>query len=89
MKSLDYFLLLMGVEFLGASLIFVVRISNFFSLYAGLLDKLQQTYFIQPSTGQPIPSTPALARCISSVKSPEFQMLQAGKTKNYLKLAKS
>lgn len=31
--NLDYFLLMRGIEFLGASLIFIIRISNFFLLY--------------------------------------------------------
>jgi hypothetical protein len=31
--SSDYFLLIMGREFLGASLIFSIRISNFFFLF--------------------------------------------------------
>lgn len=42
---LNYFLLIRGVQFLGASLIFIVRISNFFflSLCTGPLDTMQQT----------------------------------------------
>lgn len=41
---LDYFLMIRGIEVLGAKLIFTVRISNFFlSLCAGPLDELQQT----------------------------------------------
>jgi hypothetical protein len=41
--SLDYFLLIRGIEFLGTSQIFVSRISNFFSsLCSWLLDKPKQ-----------------------------------------------
>lgn len=56
MLSLDYFLLVMGVEFLGASLMFTTRISNFFSLLflfcTWLLNKLQlsTTNSKQPTT---------------------------------------
>lgn len=31
--NLDYFLLIGGIEFLGLSLIFIIRMSNSFSLY--------------------------------------------------------
>ena len=81
MLLLDYFLLIRGIEFLGASLIFTIRISNFFLLFllcAQLLNKLQQTN--NPTTSQ----GPSIY--IPSKKSPEFQM--SHNHRNYLQLAK-
>jgi hypothetical protein len=89
MLSLNYFLLNRGIKFLGASLIFVVRISNFFFsaflFYAGLLNKPQ------PPTTKNLPTTHPASQslCIYILfeKSPEFQT--SYNCRNYMPLAKS
>ena len=82
--TLDYFLLIRVIEFLGASLIFTVRISNFFLLFllfAPLL-KLQPTATNNPPTDS---ASQGSSIYMPSEKSPEFQMSQS---QYYLQLAK-
>lgn len=70
MLLLDYALLIRGIEFLEASLIFAVRISNFFFLLCvWLLNKLRP---IATNNQQPTSLCPTI--CTPSEKSPGFQM---------------
>jgi hypothetical protein len=87
--TLDFFLLIRGIKFFGASLIVTLRISNFFFLLpfqTCLLDKLQPTAIsgIQPPNSHLAATIAigALAFIKPLKKSPEFQMphIAAGKT---------
>jgi hypothetical protein len=59
--SLNYFLLIRGVEFFGTSLIFAARISNFFA----------QDYLTNPTNQPPPTTTPPLeaSACVYLLKS--------------------
>jgi hypothetical protein len=77
MLSLDYFLLVRGAEFLGASFVFTIRIANFFLLLSvlctWLLNKLWPTTTNNQSTTHL--TCHGLSIYILSKKSPKFQML--------------
>lgn len=82
MLSLGCFLPVQGVKFFGASLIFTVRISNYFLLFllcAQLLNKLG------PTTTHNTSPSPSIY--ILSEKFPEFQL--SHNCRNYLQVAKS
>lgn len=86
MLSLDYFLLVRGIEFLGASSIFTGRKSNSFSVHNYFTDRDQQpTTNIQLSNRPPIPRALAFIY-IPWEKSPEF--LTSHNHGNSLTLAK-
>jgi hypothetical protein len=81
------FLIIRYFKILGSSLIFAVRISNFFLLYARLHNKPQTT---TTSNHQPTNSnitSPGPSFYISSEEFPEFQT--SHNHRNYLQLAKS
>lgn len=95
---LSYFLLIRGVQFLGTSLILVVKIFNFFFLSVSTrpLDKMQQTSSTATSKRRRRRRSSSSSRHSPSwgfsiyrsfQESPEFQMSYI--CRNYLQLAKS
>lgn len=79
MLSLDHFLLIRAIKFLGANLIFIIRIYNFFLFFSALVkcrnylnhDQEQTTNNQQPTTHT---ASRGSSIYISSGKSSQFQM---------------
>jgi hypothetical protein len=77
--SLDYFLLIRSVEFLGTSPVFVIRISNFFfsSLCLWPLDKPQQQ---EPAAGRAAASPASYSSDESVPRIPSANCLQVAES---------